>query len=61
MFFALCLDPLFLLGQLFELLMYVAAFCSLPLLGALAYAKWAGARRARSTDEYSLHLNDRRA
>jgi hypothetical protein len=60
MLFALCLDPVFLFGQLFELLMCVAAFCSLPLLGALALAKWMGARRQRSADEYSLHLNDRR-
>lgn len=58
MFFALCLDPLFLLGELFDLLMYVAALCSLPVLAALAYAKWAGARRQRLTDESSLHLND---
>ncbi len=56
MFFALCLDPLFLLGELFELLMYVAALCSLPVLAALAYAKWAGARRERLTDEYFAPL-----
>lgn len=61
MFFALCLDPVSLFGELFELLMYAAAFCSLPLLGALALAKWLGARRERSAGEYSLHLNDRRA
>ncbi len=62
MFFALCLDPFFLLGELFELLMYAAAICSLPVLAALAYAKWLSARRERLTGEHSpLHLNDRRA
>ena len=60
-FFALCPGPLFSLGELFELLMVVAAFCSLPVLAALAYAKWAAARRERLHEEYSLHLNDRRA
>jgi hypothetical protein len=61
MFFALCPGPLLSLGELFELLMLAAAFCSLPLLAALAYAKWVGARRERSAERYSLHLNDRRA
>ena len=61
MFFALCLDPFSLFGELFELLMYVAAVCSLPLLAALAYAKWARARRERSAEQFSLHLNDGRA
>ena len=60
-FFALCLDPLFLLGELFELLMDVAAVCSLPVLGALALSKLTRARRERPAEEYSLNLNDRRA
>ena len=61
MLFALCLDPLFLLGELFELLLDVAAVCSLPLLGALTLAKWRGARQERLAEKYSLHLNDGRA
>ncbi|MCA1620996.1 MAG: hypothetical protein LC795_17155 [Acidobacteria bacterium] len=59
MFFALCPGPFFSLGELFELLTCVAALCSLPVLAALANAKWVGARRERLTEEYSLHLNDR--
>jgi hypothetical protein len=61
MSFALCPAPFFHLGELFELLMCVAAWCSLPLLAALAFLKWTGARRERLNEEYSLHLNDRRA
>ncbi|HEX8500933.1 MAG TPA: hypothetical protein VF659_10115 [Pyrinomonadaceae bacterium] len=60
-FFALCPGPFFSLGELFELLMLAASWCSLPVLAALAFARWIGARRERLAEQYSLHLNDRRA
>ena len=60
MFFAMCPGPFFSLDELFELLMVAAAYFSLPLLAALAFAKWVGARRNRLAGQYSLHLNDRR-
>ena len=61
MLFALCPGPFFSLGELFELLMLAASFCSLPVLAALAFLKWKDARRERLAEAYSLHLNDRRA
>ena len=60
-FFALCPGPFFSLGELFELMLFAASCVSLPVLAALAFVKWLGARRDRLAEEYSLHLNDRRA
>ena len=60
MVFALCPGPFFSLDELFGLMMSAVSYCSLPVLVVLAFLKWAGARRSRLNDEYSILPNDRR-